>query len=114
MTVKDATSNLPSLSVIGLYSSPKTKVKEIKNAIKRCCELIKYPAVILGDFNYDLLTKTSNSLWPSTHTQCLKEPTTDLNTMIDHIYTDFPEQYYTAGVYESYFSYHKPIHFSLA
>ena len=73
------------------------------------------PSVILGDFNVDLLSdslsKTTllNEMKEMGFVQIVKTATTDYNSVLDHIYTNIPEQISLSGVLESYFSDRKPV-----
>lgn len=72
------------------------------------------PVVLLGDFNVNLLEKTSEEkaltrclVEERGYTQLIKQYTTDYRSLIDHIYTNIPHFVMSSGVLESYYSDHK-------
>ena len=79
------------------------------------------PSIILGDFNVDLLSNSSEKAFLLTqmidmmgYTQLLSpQYTTDYRSQLDHIYTNIPLLVRSSGVLESYYSDHKPIFLSL-
>ena len=92
-------------------------LKYIQNDILKCGS---FPAIIIGDFNVNLLENSSEKqclvkyLCEQQHyVQLINQETTDYKTQIDHIYTNIPDRIHTSGVLESYFSDHKPIFVSL-
>ena len=81
------------------------------------------PVVLLGNFNINLLDKTSEQKALTTwkkfdikkrgYTQLIKQCTTDYRLLIDHIYTNIPNFVQSSGVLESYFSDHTPLFITL-
>lgn len=99
--------------VISGYSSPKTKTSTLLTELDKF--LIKYldrKVIILGDFNIDNLK--NNDLRKYLNNKGFDSAladnavTTDYSSQLDLIFANF--KFITAGVYESYFSDHKPIH----
>lgn len=71
------------------------------------------PTILVGDFNIDFMSRTSqNFVIYLVHTHDLtlatqpSHPTTNANTAVDAVFTSIPLK---VGLYESYFSHHKPI-----
>lgn len=73
--------------------------------------------IIIGDFNFNVINNTENFLSSFMGEYGLKnklnisEPTTNFNTQIDIIFSNIKNL--KTGVYESYFSYHKPVFFQI-
>ena len=67
--------------------------------------------VLLGDFNVDLLKRQSSPMLDVLpgYNQCIATQTTDYHSLLDHIYTNVHQDHIQTGVFESYFTDHKPI-----
>ena len=102
--------------IISGYKSPSTPNKLFEISFEKIMAKIQNLSdeiVVLGDFNFDLRNNEKsflikylekynfNSLLPNDMTS------TDLNTQIDVIFGT--SKNVSAGIYETYFSYHKPI-----
>ena len=95
------------------YKSPSTPNVVFTNAldtILTSCE-IDACIIVIGDFNFDVLEAGNYlSCFMNKHNlysilQC--EATTNMNTQIDVVFTNSPNV--SGGIYETFFSYHKPI-----
>lgn len=96
------------VSVIGVYASPKVTKSAILSFLNQFLGNSSVYTIILGDFNIDLNYR--QPIFPeSVLKQYIQLPTTEHTTLIDHIYTDIPKQAFDVGVFETYFSDHKPI-----
>ena len=95
------------VTIACVYSKPKNNEtllrQELHNLLLPCFD---DRTLIMGDFNVDLKKKP---VVFSNIPQVVTQVTTNERTLIDHIYTNIPTNEYTTGVYESYFSYHKPV-----
>ena len=70
------------------------------------------PVVILGDFNVDFQKSKEPrdvNIPGRTLKQLIEVPTTNYGSTLDNIYTDLSRDAFSYGVFESYFSDHKPI-----
>ena len=108
------------LHIVGVYRS-KSKVKLVRlldamHYVQRTV-MKSNPSIILGDFNVDLLSSSSEKAALLTqmidvmgYTQLLSpQYTTDYRSQLDHIYTNVPLSVQTSGILESYYSDHKPV-----
>lgn len=110
--IVDGMNIMPSIQVIGLYVSPKTGIKEIHDFISSIELQSDIPVVIVGDFNINLKDDSSKckfDLPGHNLKQLIDRETTEYYSLIDHIYTDLPGEISTCGVFETYFSDHKPV-----
>ena len=113
------------LRIVGIYhSTSKVKITRFINALKHLHSTLlndlNIPVIILADFNVDLNENASDKnllckylIKEKRYVQLINQVTTDYKTQIDHIYTNIPERVKSSGVFESYFSDHKPIFVSL-
>jgi endonuclease/exonuclease/phosphatase (EEP) superfamily protein YafD len=77
-----------------------------------------YPTILIGDFNINMLKKTTQS----TTFQILmskyklkfffSKSTTINNTQIDHIWTNAQTQQCHSGITQTYWTNHKPVYFT--
>ena len=116
---------IPNLHVIGIYrSSSNVNLAKFLDALNYLHDskltTPDTPVVLLGDFNVNLLEKTSEQkaltrclVEERGYTQLIKQYTTDYRSLIDHIYTNIPDFVQCSGVLESYYSDHKPLFISL-
>lgn len=104
--------------LISGYKSPKATTSMFKNILKRVMEKVTTDTkmILIGDFNYNMLNyqdHSNNFLINHVNQYKLETKlpshsiTTDAHTQIDIIFANFDD--INCGVYESYFSYHKPI-----
>ena len=108
---------IPNLHLISVYRSPKVSMITLLNVMQLIHNHILQgkPAIIMGDFNVNLLEDSSqrsallSEMNNIGYTQLIKEVTTDYGSMLDHIYTNTQNFVSHVGVLESYFSDHKPI-----
>lgn len=98
------------------YKSPKTVMEQFKTAFSEFNLTSVCPTVLLGDFNFNLNDTCSNqvqqfrSMVDALHLKdCLqsKEATTILGSRLDVLFSNIVNL--QTGVYECYFSDHKPI-----
>ena len=98
--------------IVEMYVSPKVSLAELKKFMRQTMSALEGSLVVLlGDFNVDLLKRQSSPLLgvlPG-YRQCITTPTTDYQSLLDHIYTNVPQDHIQSGVFESYFTDHKPI-----
>ena len=102
------------LTIINVYKNPASNrdiLIEAFTEIEECFEMTD--VLIIGDFNYQLTTGNSfERFMNDKYNMCLlspREPTTNAGTTIDGVFgrlTNFEVDFH---VYESYFSFHKPI-----
>ena len=117
ITVTILNKPIQSLHLVSLYKSPRISVVTLVNIMQFIHHQIIQgtPAVIVGDFNINLLEQSSQRSQISTemnnlgYTQLIEEATTDYGSLLDHVYTNTPDSISCAGVLESYFSDHKPL-----
>ena len=113
------------LNVACLYRRPSTPLHELQRVLQALLTHLHElhstgPAhqydLIVGDFNVDLTEqsniRTMNQLLPN-YRQLVTDPTTDYQSIIDHVYTDIPAEGIDCFTGESFFSDHKPIFVTL-
>ena len=125
MTIIVTDQVIPNLHVIGIYrSSSNVNLAKFIDALNYIHDFKlttpDIPVIFLGDFNVNLLEKTSEQkaltrclIDERGYTQLIKQYTTDYRSLIDHIYTNIPHLVQSSGVLESYYSDHKPLFVSL-
>ncbi|XP_059142987.1 uncharacterized protein LOC131930491 [Physella acuta] len=104
------------MTIITGYKSPSTPISVFRTTFHTLLSKVKFveEIVVIGDLNFNILNNASSDLhdffkqYKLTSALPLEIPTTDLNTQIDVI---FSTTSVLAGVYETYFSYHKPVCF---
>ena len=87
---------IPNLHLISVYRSPKVSMITLLNVMQLIHNHILQgkPAIIMGDFNVNLLEDSSqrsallSEMNNIGYTQLIKEVTTDYGSMLDHIYTN--------------------------
>jgi hypothetical protein len=92
----------------------KSFIEKLKKYIYNNC--IEQKIILFGDFNLimknnenrNFLTKELSG-FNLTTVLPLELSTTDCNTQIDGLFTNFAGNSFNFGIYESYFSYHKGI-----
>jgi hypothetical protein len=109
---------IKNIGICGIYKSPKTN----QMLLKKEFEKINLKSIIecfddffvVGDFNFNLNKNEGQDLINSLNLIDVmnKESVTDQNTKIDWILSKNKEGF-ICGVYESYFSYHKPLWINL-
>ncbi|MCG8077483.1 MAG: AAA family ATPase [Candidatus Thiodiazotropha taylori] len=106
--------NISHLKLAIMYSSPKAKWPELKKVIEetktKCNTQKGETAILTGDLNVDLLDKPTHRIlqcvgWK----QYVREPTTDTNSLLDHIYISEETHVISTGALECHFSDHKPV-----
>ena len=103
------------VKVVACYVSPKINWAELKKFLEKNRDSFQSQpqttTIVSGDFNIDLLAMPKH---PITSTiglqQHIHEPTTDTNSLLDHMYISESSFQTSAGVIESHFSDHKPIY----
>ena len=103
--------NLDQFNIIGMYISPKVCMHDLNSYLNRLLPQFECSCtVILGDFNVDLLTKSPSGLTAlDSYKQYITTPTTNYFSLLDHIYTNIDSTNIECGVFDSYFSDHKPV-----
>ena len=108
------------IHVLTIYIPPQTKIEHLLGSLSQILQkynLCPLSTVVLGDFNVNIDTISSSQkqlldFFSHHHyKQLVHASTTDNNTCIDHIYTGIPNV--TAGIWETYYSYHKAIWLNL-
>ncbi|XP_062709567.1 uncharacterized protein LOC134288515 isoform X1 [Aedes albopictus] len=103
--------------IISGYKSPKVSVCDFKDTMLRFQLEESCPTIVIGDFNFNLndtrnaqIHEFSSFMIGLSYVSKLPptEATTILGSRLDVVYANF--EYITAGVYECYFSDHKPIY----
>ena len=110
-------SNLPNLTIIGVYRSPKVPISQLCSASREVvCDDASEESVIIGDFNVNWLCETDRRplynvmIRDKRSVQLISDYTTDNKTLIDHIYCKTTSQsVISSGILETYFSDHKAI-----
>ena len=108
--------DLPHVTIIGVYRSPKVPVRQLCAALTQVLShsTTSYN-VFIGDFNINWLNETDRfSLYnllitEHNYRQLVSCYTTDSRTSIDHVYTNLPQSQTQLHVLETYFSDHKSI-----
>ena len=103
--------------IVSIYTSTKVPFSMLLQAIQSVHEnfLKNNSAVIIGDFNVDILQNTLQTEQLLTcmesigFKQLIDKETTDFGSLLDHVYTNIPSFVLASGVLESYYSDHKPI-----
>lgn len=125
ITVSVLSGTVSDFHIVGIYrSKSKVNLKKFIHALNNVLDNVipdsNTPTVILGDFNINLLEISSEKnalskclLEQRGYTQLITQYTTDYHSLIDHIYTNVPDQVQSSAVLESYFSDHKPVFVSL-
>ncbi|XP_052276203.1 uncharacterized protein LOC127875286 isoform X2 [Dreissena polymorpha] len=97
------------INVVCLYVSPKISRCETNYFLQDLLSpLSSSSIIILGDFNIDLKSNTPLETLSGFH-QYITTPTTDYKSILDHIYSNLDDRILMTGVFDSYFSDHKPI-----
>lgn len=106
--------NIDDLKIINLYKSPRSSFEFLKTTLSEIDGLFDSRNVIIcGDFNIDL--KKTNGLEEHLLNEyglklfSPKASTTDGNTTIDAVFGKLQDYNIYVSIFESYFSYHKPI-----
>ena len=103
------------LVVVALYASPSTTMERLQTVLQDITSRINHwkptKIILLGDLNVDLLKRKNNPILDILDScdQKISLPTTDYGSLIDHVYSDIPNSRSEWGVFESYFSDHKPL-----
>lgn len=112
--------NATHLLVAVVYRSPSMSSDAFLNALTAILNHIAMPdipAIVLGDFNEDLLQKPDSrtlSLMSSRgYEQLVQSPTTDRGTMIDHVYYNRPSGRAIVQVHDTYYSDHDTVYCSI-
>ena len=107
--------NLPHISIIGLYRSPRVPVMQLCQELREVFDkLSTRDNIFIGDFNINWFNETQRAplqhlFARNNYRQLVPCSTTDNNTCIDHIYTNLPETQIDFLILETYFSDHKGI-----
>ena len=110
----------PSLLLILLYRSPTLNLSRFSDGLAniltqfnvRGHSSISDYTVIMGDFNFDLFKH--QGLQPlANYRQLIEQSTTSGSTLLDHIYISPTPANYSAGILNTYYSYHEPVFLSL-
>ncbi|VDI36707.1 Hypothetical predicted protein [Mytilus galloprovincialis] len=109
--VKELNTNLVLVYRPETYPTPDFLDELYKVIISLPQENIDTSTIVLGDFNQDILKKNSSIEQFMTHqgfTQVVSHPTTDGNTLIDHVYLHGNLQL-DVDVVQTYYSYHNMV-----
>ncbi|XP_055680639.1 uncharacterized protein LOC129788528 [Lutzomyia longipalpis] len=105
--------------IISGYKSPKVPFEVFKNSFETIYSKIpKYSEIILiGDFNFNLSANNTDKRFLkyvaeyNLETKLNPEQaTTKYDSQIDVVLSNIPEHNFSAGIYESYFSDHRPVY----
>ncbi|GBM80454.1 ATP-dependent DNA helicase PIF1 [Araneus ventricosus] len=104
------------MTIISGYKSPRTPINVFRTVFESIMNKVGdiKEIVVIGDFNFNIMNENNSDLDTFFNKFNLKSvlpydiPTTDLNTQIDVI---FANNKVYGGIYETYFSYHKPVYF---
>lgn len=106
------------INMINIYAHPNATLDDIKNVIRAISSINGRNLILCGDFNKDLTKDTGlkNFLQQEYRLEMLLEPapTTDSNTAIDGVFGHLLDFDVRCFIYESFFSFHKPIVFRLS
>jgi hypothetical protein len=93
-------------TVIGVYRSPHIGIRQFCMALNNI--LAEYGAdktVILGDFNVNWMASDQRQplynvmIEDNSYQQLISSPTTDYNTLIDHVYTNITDEQITVDIF---------------
>ncbi|KAG5684321.1 hypothetical protein PVAND_013556 [Polypedilum vanderplanki] len=106
---------LNNISLINIYKSPRTTFRYFKLCMEMVADLFRHQNVVLcGDFN-EQLDQQSNIvrfLSDKFTLRMLSSPnkyTTDAKTTIDGVFGKLAQYDFNVSMYESYYSFHKPL-----
>lgn len=104
----------PDIELIVVYKSPKFPSSEFQKKLRQELCSTSDKCLLLGDFNInfqDLSNSTKELLRRRKFLPLLDQhlPTTDYATHIDSCFSNFKDNEINAWIYESYYSYHKPL-----
>ena len=103
------------VTVIALYSSPKTTNDQLKTVLQSIFTQLEKSGqmniILVGDFNINLLKYPTNRItqYLNNYRQCVSTSTTDYDSLLDHLYTDIDCDRLQVNLLESYFSDHKGV-----
>ena len=83
----------------------------MKQVVRNLKKLPGGHCIVCGDFNINWLEDEKRqilALLDPSYQQSVSQPTTAYGSLLDHVYTNIPEDKFSCVVYESYFSDHKP------
>ena len=115
--------NINDINIVTGYKSPDTNNAVFFNQLFKIIDNIEsneknFNTILIGDFNFDLYTENSSFeklLNKNNFKRALLSelPTTNFSTQIDIIFVNENMNNYVTGIYESFFSDHKPIFIGL-
>jgi hypothetical protein len=104
---------IDTVTVLALYASPKLKYQSLKDILQHriLSKMETDKVIIVSDFNIDLLKNPTHDLLTTMkdYRQCIRGPTTDHHSLLDHLYTNIDVTETEVGVMECYFSDHKDV-----
>ena len=107
--------NYEHINIIAVYRSPQVPLGQLCSALQQIVDQTSNNNIFIGDFNVNWLVEVERqSLYnvmvrDNGYRQLIDNPTTDNNTLIDHIYTNIVNMETVSGNLETYFSDHKAI-----
>ena len=107
--------NYEHINIIAVYRSPQVPLGQLCSALQHIVDQTSNNNIFVGDFNVNWLVEVERqSLYnvmvrDNGYRQLIDNPTTDNNTVIDHIYTNLVNMEIISGNLETYFSDHKAI-----
>ena len=107
--------NYEHINIIAVYRSPQVPLGQRCSALQHIVDQASNNNIFIGDFNVNWLVEMERqSLYndmvrDNGYRQLIENPTTDNNTVIDHIYTNIVNMETVSGNLETYFSDHKAI-----
>ena len=113
------------LNVACLYSRPTTPVAELTSTIHKLLaqldqlhhDAVCHQYIIMADFNVDLTHQPNVTMMAqllSNYRQLVSGPTTDYQSLIDHVYTDIAPHLIQCFTGDCYYSDHKPVYLTLS
>ena len=107
--------NYEDINIIGVYCSPQVPLAQLCSALQHIVDHSSNNNISIADFNVNWLVEVERqSLYnimvrDNGYRQLIHNPTTDNNTLIDHIFTNIVNMETDSGNLETYFTDHKAI-----
>ena len=107
--------NYEHINIIAVYRSPQVPLGQRCSALQHIVDQTSNNNIFIGDFNVNWLVEMERQslynvmLRDNGYRQLIDNPTTDNNTVIDHIYTNIVNVETVSDNLETYFSDHKAI-----
>ena len=107
--------NYEDINIIGVYCSPQVPLAQLCSALQHIVDHSSNNNIFIGGFNVNWLVEVERqSLYnimvrDNGYRQLIHNPTTDNNTLIDHIFSNIVNMETDSGNLETYFTDHKAI-----